>query len=294
MLLGVSLYAALAVCRRHDVGATETVVVAVETIDALTRNWIRTAGRAPSPAEIDRLVQDHVDQELLFRAARAHGLHRSDALVRRRLIQNQRFVEVAKDGTPATDAERLESAYRLGLDQTDRVVRRRLIERMRQLLWADASQPEAVSFPNEPLLRLSHVFVSRDRNGAALNEAARRVQRELEEAGLEPHDAEVAALGDPLQLPRDLPPLTARRLASRLGAGFAAAVSELPTGRWSQPIPSSYGLHLVWLHERRPVAADAGEAPEPSESRHRAILEAALQRLRQGVDVIRYDRVAPP
>ena len=275
----------------------EPVIVDAATVDVLTRDWTRTTGRAPTDAEIDRLVQDHVDQELLLRAALARGLQRTDALVMRRLIQNQRFVEVSEDAPGATDAELLERAYALGLERTDLVVRRRLIERMRQIIWTGAPQPAAsadeVPAASEPLLRVSHVFVSRDRHGSELNEAARRVRAELTRKRLEPDDPEVTRLGDPLLLARDLPPSTPSRLAARLGTSFAEAVSVLATGSWSQPIPSSYGLHLVWVRERLPAADDRagpGRRAEPGGTTRRTILEAALQRLRRDVAVIRSDR----
>jgi hypothetical protein len=95
-------------------------------------------------------------------------------------------------------------------------------------------------------------------------------------------------------LPRDLPPSSPSRLAARLGAGFAEAVSELPTGIWSEPIQSSYGLHLVWVHERLHAPAGGGDPARWAEAHRRVILEEALQILRRGVDVIRYDRAASP
>ena len=294
MLLGLVLYVAQAAWWQADAGAPEPVIVDAAALAALTRDWTRTTGRAPTDAEIDRLVQDHVDQELLLRAALARGLQHTDALVTRRLIQNQRFIEVSEGEPGTTDAELLERAYALGLERTDLVVRRRLIERMLQIIWAAAPQPtEPTPSTHEPLLRVSHVFVSRDRHGIDLNEAAQRVRAELTRRRLEPDDPEVASLGDPLLLARDLPPSTPSRLAARLGTSFAEAVSVLATGVWSQPLPSSYGLHLVWVHERRPAANYAGEAgrrAEPAATPRRAILEAALQHLRRDVAVIRSDR----
>jgi len=294
------LYVAQAGWWKAEADAPEPVVVHAATLDTLARDWSRTTGRAPTSAEVDRLVQDYVDQELLLRAALARGLQHTDALVTRRLIQNQRFVEVSEDGAGATDAEVLERAYALGLERTDLVVRRRLIERMRQIIWAASPEPAATTRPapsaGQPLLRLSHVFVSRDRHGKLLNEAARRLRATLARTRLEPGDPELARLGDPLLLASDLPPSTPSRLAARLGARFAEAVSALPTGRWSEPIPSSYGLHLVWVHERLPAAdiADtlAGKA-EPRRVPRQALLEAALQRLRRDVAVIRSDRADP-
>ena len=267
---------------------------------ALIHDWTRTTGRAPDESEIDRLVQDHADQELLFRAARARGLHRSDALVQQRLIQNQRFVDARADGPSRSDEELLARAYALGLESSDPVVRRRLIERMRQLIWAAAPHPAPRSDrPGQdrpPLLRLSHVFVSRDRHGPGLEAAARGIREEIIGRQLEPGDALVASLGDPILFPTDLPASSPERVAGRFGPAFAADVARLPERQWSEPIPSSYGLHLVWIHERvpAPIEEDATALPpRQSAPARQAALEAALRELRRDVEIIRLPGATP-
>jgi parvulin-like peptidyl-prolyl isomerase len=35
------------------------------------------------------------------------------------------------------------------------------------------------------------------------------------------------------------------------GSAFASALETVPPGRWTGPIASAYGAHLVWVHERR-------------------------------------------
>ncbi len=37
-----------------------------------------------------------------------------------------------------------------------------------------------------------------------------------------------------------------------MGSEFAAALTELPVGRWSGPVESGFGLHLVLIRERQP------------------------------------------
>jgi parvulin-like peptidyl-prolyl isomerase len=43
-------------------------------------------------------------------------------------------------------------------------------------------------------------------------------------------------------------------LVKMFGDAFAEAVAKLETHRWSEPIPSPYGLHLVWLFEKQDAA----------------------------------------
>ena len=57
-------------------------------------------------------------------------------------------------------------------------------------------------------------------------------------------------------------------------------------GHWAAPLPSSYGLHLVWVHEKEPERAMELEAVRSQvreallAERGDAALEAELERLR--------------
>ncbi len=198
------------------------------------------------------------DEELLEREARRLGLDRDDSGIRRRLVRNLRFLGEATAGDEQADYE---EALALGLDASDLVVRRRLVERLelQALAWARASEPTdaelAALLAREPerfalpgRVRLVHVFLSRDRHGAALEAADRALGRRL--ASLAPERA--ARLGDPFMLGAQLPSRSEAELAASFGDGFARAVAALPPGSWSGPIASSYGLHRVFVQERTP------------------------------------------
>jgi hypothetical protein len=219
------------------------------------------------------------DEELLYREARALGLHESDALVRRRLIRNMRFVS---DAPERSDDELFREALALGMDESDLVVRRRLVQRLvlevqsaarraepsrAELAAFLARHPERFTRPAR--VRLSHVFLSRQRRGAALARDAHRLQAGLASAGSGPEGADTR--GDPLPLPAHLPLRSERELAATFGPGFARRVFALPGGGWSGPVVSSYGLHLVWIHEHRP--ADLADSPPL----WRAVREALLE-----------------
>jgi hypothetical protein len=201
------------------------------------------------------------DEDLLEREARRLGLDRDDAGVQRRLVRNLRFLGERTGGDEEADYE---EALALGLDRSDLVVRRRLVQRLqlRAQAWARASEPtdaelaallarEQERFARPARVRLFHVFLSRDRHGAGLAAADRALGRRL--ASLAPERA--SGLGDPFLLGAQLPPRTELELAAGFGEAFARAVAGLPEGRWSGPIESSFGLHRVFVQERKPGRA---------------------------------------
>jgi hypothetical protein len=96
------------------------------------------------------------------------------------------------------------------------------------------------------------VFVSRERHGAGVEARARELLRALRTQRVDPDEA--PARGDPFLLGAHVPLRRAPELAHQLGRSFAEAVAALGLRGWSEPVESTYGLHLIWVHERRAEA----------------------------------------
>ena len=238
------------------------VVVTSEDVANLADQWKRNTGRAPNEEERGRLIGQFVDDALLIQVARSLGWDRDDTVVQRRLIQNLRFLDAAPD---KTDDQVLMEAYALNMHQNDIVVRRRLLERVR-LVIADRARSRAPTdeelqtyldanrkdFLRPSRARMTQVYLSRDRRGAALHNDALKLVEKLVTSRLYPSRdlEEIIQLGDPFLLQPQLPLWSKRRLSERLGPSFAEGVARLPIGQWSGPVASSYGEHAVWVHER--------------------------------------------
>lgn len=242
---------------------------------ALAR-WRPPAQSAPPP--LPATVTDGRDAEVLYQAGVALGLDRNDVVVQSRLLRDMRFLD--HDETDRGSLYR--DALRLGLASSDVVVRRRVIERMEARLRAAglADEPSEADlraylethravYRIPPRVAFVQVFFSRRRRGAHLEADAGAALDRL--SSDDPDRA--AARGDalPIALPAGL--VTERDVARVLGPDLAAHLFALPAGRWSTPIASPYGLHLVWVTER--VAAS-----DPSLDSVRAQLRAAVREAR--------------
>jgi hypothetical protein len=104
-------------------------------------------------------------------------------------------------------------------------------------------RPERVSFVQ--------VLVARDRHGPALRERAEQLRVRLLAEDCAPEAARVHA--DPSNLPARVVDSSYASVAARFGAEFAEALARLAPGSWSEPLASAFGLHLVWLSDRRPA-----------------------------------------
>ncbi|MGH7787224.1 MAG: peptidyl-prolyl cis-trans isomerase [Candidatus Binatia bacterium] len=256
---------------------------------------------SPSPATRDPIVvrsAGEIDDALLLREALARGFDHSDRIARARLVALGRTLGLA----PSDDEVALEQQARaFGLHRTDPLLRRHLIEMMR----LSATRPEAAEMPAEDELRayfaahaasyaqperraLTHIYLSRAQRGAALDGDAAALHAMLR-AG-RPAD-EVAARADPFARGAHIALATRAQLAGILGPRGADGVFALPVGQWSEPIPSSYGLHLVLVETR----AEGGPPPFDSvrgqvlhawlDERAEARLHASLAALRRRYDV---------
>ncbi len=292
MLLGGILYLGL---RGDPVDAPECVVIVDRAQQReLVERFASRLGRPPTRSEFDAQLQRHIDDALLLEEAFALGWHRSDPIVHRRLIQNQRFLDPE---TREDDRALLERAYAQQMDRSDVVVQRRLRERVRLGVeqsvrgrTIDASDLEAQRqrsadrhrIPDR--VRVTQIFLSRDRRGTKLEEDARALAERLQRTRPAPDRARDH--GDPSLLEVDLPLWSEERLAARFGPDFAADAMAAPVGAWSGPIASSYGRHFVFVHERAPgrlpEVADLEYAlrAEIQERRGEEALEAHLRALR--------------
>jgi parvulin-like peptidyl-prolyl isomerase len=225
-------------------------------VEHLASGFAKTWQRPPSEAELKGLVDEHVKEEIAAREATAMGLDRDDAIIRRRLRQKMEFlVEDAVDQAPPTDAE-LQA-------------------------WLDRHED---AFRAESRVAMRQVYVSTERRGTSAHGDAERLLARLRSAG---PAAKADALGDASMLPRDLALGPLSDVGRAFGSEFAARVDALAPGRWSGPIESPYGLHLVLVTERmaptRPALADVRPLAEREylAERRKAQLQALYERLVQ-------------
>lgn len=235
-------------------------------IDGIRADYTRQTGQQATADDEAVLVDQALDDELLYREALKLGLDREDRSIRWRLIQKMQFLSdapAAGDPPGGNDDELYRRAVELGLAQDDVVIRRILVQKMRLLLSlpkpdeepsdaelrayydahrADYRQPPRVSF--------THVFLSADKRGAALEADAAALGARLRAESPRPQEA--VALGDHFPLSHRFEQASERHLAKLFGPGFAATVLAIDSDDWVCPVRSAYGVHCVRITQRIP------------------------------------------
>lgn len=186
--------------------------------------------RPPNLEEFGRLLENRVEEEILYREALAMGLDQDDTIVRRRMAQKMKFL--AEDVAAARDP---------GIDE----LRQWFAEHSRMF-----AMPGRISF--------RQIYFSPDQRGAQAREAAEIALAKL--AG-QPIDAPVVAdLGDSIMLQDYFGDRSVETLAQEFGPAFAQEVRRLPAGSWQGPVESGLGWHLVFIDFLEP-----GRLPDFSE-----------------------------
>jgi hypothetical protein len=270
-------------------------------VRALAAQHERRIGRSPDPATVQVLVDRFVEEEILYREALRRGLATNNPAVLVRLRQKLQFLDDEHAGG-MEDEEVVREAAALGLADEDVVLRNMFVRNMRLLLAREADRP-----PTEPELeshlqrhiedfrtpaRVSwrHVVLANTDRGESRRTAADALLGRLRREGLPPE--RTAELGDPFAGGHAFRGMTRQQIETRFGSELADAVLALPEGRWSDPIPSPFGLHLVWVERHAPE-----RIPSLEEVRDRVILswrreqreahvEQTLAALRARYDVI--------
>jgi hypothetical protein len=199
---------------------TNRIVITPGQIDAMAARFTRTWQRPPTDEELKGLIDDYVREEMATRAAMEMGLDRDDTIIRRRLRQKLEFLaEDAVDAAPPTDAE-LQA-------------------------WLN-EHPD--NFGIEPEIGFFQVYLNPDKRGGDIQEDAQKMLAQLRAAGA---PAENGTAGDALMLPYGMEPAPLSGVARVFGRQFADHIFQIEPGGWSGPVSSGYGLHLVYVTERR-------------------------------------------
>jgi hypothetical protein len=188
------------------------------------------------PAERQKLIDEYVREEVLYREAKALGMERGDYVMRQRLVQKMGFLLEQHVQVQPTDAE------------------------LQKYLDTHHSQYHVA-----PSWTFTHVFLDRAQRGE--EQARREAQRLL--GVLNAQNAQfndAPRFTDRFAFLQNYVERTQEYITSQFGTAFTAALMRLPVDarHWQGPLESDEGWHLVLF-----TAHTAGGVPALAEIRPR-------------------------
>jgi PPIC-type PPIASE domain len=226
---GVALFSAYSWLNgsRYESDGVEPVRIGAGQIQWLKETYSSQWLRPPDAIELQGLVSDLVNEELLAREAQAMGLGEDDTIVRRRLAQKLKFL--------------VEDTSRLA-EPSDAELRRYF-------------EAKAARFEESPRMSFSQIYFNPENRKDAAKDAG------LVLAGLSADaSADAAELGDRFLLEAEMTHADRQTVANTFGEEFADALLAIEPGKWSGPLKSGYGTHLVFVSARQIAQKPAFEA----------------------------------
>ncbi|MET0658415.1 MAG: peptidyl-prolyl cis-trans isomerase [Steroidobacteraceae bacterium] len=226
LVLGALIFIAAHLIEQAQSDARRQIVVDGTLEQRIIQLQRAQNGTAPGPEQTQRLVENYIDDEVMYREALRMGLDQDDEIVRRRLIQKMQFLQRDLTVPPSPSDAELREYFQRHLQRF--------------------TAPATVSF--------EQIYFSPEHAGWSAAEAsARRAREQLANGSI---SASGAGDAFPLQLEgRDWTAADARQVFG--DTPVVQALFDTHAHEWSQPFRSGYGWHLV-----RPLDRQARSIPQ--------------------------------
>ncbi len=227
----------------------KTIQISTGQIDLMHTHWTRQLGRPPTKTELQGLIDDHIREEILMQEALAMGLDKDDIIIRRRLAQKMEFVSGDMLTVKEPTIDEIKAYYETHLEEM--------------------KEPGEVSF--------LQIFFSVDKRKPEASELlANSLKSKLNK--LDVSEIDLTKYGDRTMIRPDYIDLQADRLITEFGeTEIIDHVLSTQLNKWAGPFSSNFGLHIIYVLDRKP-----GYIPEfedVSEKIKRGMIEDRKEKL---------------
>ena len=190
------------------------IIIDDNLINELSAKWELKRDRNPNLQELMGLINQYVEQEVLYREALAMNLDHNDEIVKRRLAQKMEFIS---DGLSEV------------LQPTEK-------------MSGDYFNEHKENYKKPSLYTLEHVYFKKDKRPQILDDVKKAL------ASNNPKK-----FGDYISLNTAYENTSSVKIARDYGTTFAVALDSLPIGKWAGPVYSGFGVHIVYISKRIPA-----------------------------------------
>lgn len=169
-----------------------------------------------SPMQIEKLLEEFIREEVLFREAKSLNLNETDYIIRQRLVQKMEYLLRASEIKRPVN---LGEFYALNKDRY--------------------LTPKKITF--------THIFFGKKERGS-WSESERSAEKLLTDFLSKPpgKGSEINS-GDRFVFHKNYVDKSSEHISSHFGKEFSDALFELGIGTWEGPIKSAYGHHIVYV-----------------------------------------------
>ncbi len=188
----------------------KTIVLYDDEINALIETWTAQVGRPPNDQDLQGIINQLVEEEILYREALKLELDKDDIIIKRRLAQKIGFLKQEEQSQLPTEAE-LEEYFKSKKDK----------------------------YYLDKRLSFSHLYFSKEKNG---EERAIQALKVI-------WDQKSVPDSDPFLVGKNFINKTSKEIDRDFGVGFSDHFIDAVAGSWLGPFESIYGTHLVKISQ---------------------------------------------
>lgn len=195
----------------NEIDETLSINVTSSQIQQLSVHFQRINMRPPSSNELNRLIENHIQEEVMYREALAMDLDKNDAQVRRRLKMKLEYL--------------LEDISTIEI--TDEI--------LKPFLEKNAEQ-----YRTDAYFSFQQILINPKKHRDAKATAKQVLIKAQQGVAIE-------TLGDVTMMQKHYKNISESKLNVSLGREFTEQLSKLSQGKWTGPITSEYGYHIIKL-----------------------------------------------
>ena len=199
-----------------DIGSnydeSKDIFISDQEIISLVNAWKSQVGRDPTDDEIARIINNLVNEEILYREALLLGLDQEDTIIKRRLAQKISFLK--EESIPEIPTiEELNEYYKKNKEK----------------------------YYIEPSFTFTHYYFSENNNSLERSQQALKALLDNNKVKSDPFYLSKTFANEPL-----------RNINTNFGKTFSKELIEAVPNQWSGPFQSTYGHHIVYINSVNP------------------------------------------
>lgn len=195
------------------------IIITQKEINRLIALWQHQRKRIPTREELNGLIEHRIQEEILYQEALKMGLDKDDPVIRRTLVQKIKFITNNSVNPNEVSDQELQSYF--------------------QAHKKDFTIPGRISF--------SQIYFNpRKRNFKAWEDAldlhSKIIQSEKK--------INSSNLGDHFKGGNHFENINSKKLSKYFSKSFINQLFKLPKNKWSSPMKSGFGTHLIYIENR--------------------------------------------
>jgi hypothetical protein len=188
----------------------KTIILYDDEINSLIETWTAQVGRPPNDQDLKGIINQLVEEEILYREALNLDLDKDDIIIKRRLAQKIGFLKQEEQSKLPTESELKE--------------------------YFESKETE---YFMDLRLSFTHLYFSKEKNGTERAIASLKIIQE--EEGFPD--------SDPFLVGKNFLNKTPKEIDRDFGNGFSAFITQGKLDSWLGPFESIYGSHLVKISQ---------------------------------------------